>query len=65
MSETTTDALKWFESLIKYYKQEYDPQKALDGILSEVQSCIVIAEYPKNDGTRFKEATERFNRLLQ
>jgi len=57
--ETTTDALKWVEALIEHYKERYSPEKALDGVLGEIKTCLIIAEWPDNDGTRFKEATEQ------
>lgn len=61
--ETTTDALKWVETLIKYYKAKHDPETALHWILQEVQTCLMIAGIPDNDGTRFREATEQLNQL--
>jgi len=63
--ETTLDALKWFEVLIKHYQQNYHAGRALKGILSEVQTCIAIAEFPNNEGTRFKEAAEQLARTLR
>ena len=63
--ETIVDALKWVEALINHYQAKYadDPNTAFYWILSEIRTCIMIGEFPDNDGTRFKEATEQLNRL--
>ena len=57
--ETIIDALKWVEALIEHYKERYNPERTLDGVLGEIKTCIAIGEFPDNDGTRFKEATEQ------
>lgn len=56
--ETIGDCLRWVEALIRHYKRNYEPRRALDGVLGEVKTCLAIESFPDYEGTRFKEATE-------
>jgi len=60
--ETINDALKWVEALILHYQKKYIPSTALEGVLSEVRTCITLGEFPELEGTRFKDATKQLQK---
>ena len=60
--ETINDALKWVEALILHYQGKYISTTALEGVLSEIRTCIALGELPELEGTRFKEATQQLQK---
>ena len=63
--ETPLDALEWVNALILHYGAKYSSKKTLDCVLNELQTCIAIGKFRENDGTRFKEATEKLRGLIK
>ena len=61
--ETITDALKLVDMLIDHYRARYSPDKALYWVQQEIKTCVMIAEYPENDGTRFREAIKQLGKV--